>query len=107
MSGQLVPGATRALSQGEQELVLKNQVLFLEEQIAELEARIDALVDDNAEMDFLAGVNQRARTEAHEELYRANVSRIEQLRLEVAASAQDIDTYRRVLVERFGGDQRG
>ena|SRR5438552_3882670 len=102
MGGRLTPGATRSLSRGEQVVVLRNQVAFLEETIAELERRIDLLVDDNAEMDFLADVNARARTEAVEGLYRANVAQIDELRREIAASSEDIRLYRRILAERFG-----
>lgn len=102
MTGPLSPAATRTLSDGEKMLVLKNHVVFLEEQLSELEGRIGALVDDNAEMDFLASINERARTDEVEEMYRANVARIEELRREVAAATADVDLYRRLLAERYG-----
>jgi hypothetical protein len=102
MASRLEPGATRSLSQGEQVLVLRNQVAFLEEQIAEMLRRIELLVDDNAEMDYLAGLNKRARSPEVVDLYKANVARIEELRQEIAASNDDIAIYRRVLAERFG-----
>ncbi len=102
MGAELVPGATRSLSQDEKVLVLRNQIAFLEEQIGEIERRIDLLVDDNAEMDFLAGLNERARTEELIDLYRANVARIDELRREIAAANEDLRLYRRVLAERFG-----
>ncbi|HVY60113.1 MAG TPA: hypothetical protein VHF22_00610 [Planctomycetota bacterium] len=102
MASRLETGATRALSRGEQVLVLRNQVAFLEEQIVEMLRRIDLLVDDNAEMDYLAGLNERARSPEMVDLYGANVARIEDLRGQVAAANDDIAIYRRVLAERFG-----
>ena len=105
MGGSLVPSATRALSRGEQVIVLRNQVAFLEEQIAEMLRRIDLLVDDNAEMDYLAGLNERARGAEMVDLYSANVARIDGLRREIAASNEDIAIYRRALAERFGIDR--
>ena len=101
MGGSLVPSATRALSKGEQVLLLRNQVDFLEEQIAEMLGRIDLLVDDNAEMDYLAGLNERARSAEMVDLYSANVARIDALRREIAASNEDIAIYRRELADRF------
>src|SRR5688572_5317559 len=96
-AGSLIPGATRALSRSEKVQVLKNQVVFLQERIADLEGQIELLIDDNAEMDFLAGVNERARTAEIAALYDANVARIEAMRREIAATHEDIRIYRRVL----------
>ena len=80
---------------------MKNQIEFCQERIADLERRIELLIDDNAEMDFLAGVNERARTAEIAALYDANVARIEAMRGEIAATAEDIRIYRRVLADRF------
>lgn len=100
--GGLVPSATRALSRTEKVLVLRNQVEFLEEQVADMFRRIDLLVDDNAEIDYLAGLNARVRNGAMEDLYRANVSRIDDLRREIATANLDIALYKRTLVDEFG-----
>lgn len=102
MRAGLVPGATRSLLDEEKILVLKNQILLLEDEIADLHARIQALVDDNAEVDFLADVNARARTEEIDELYRENAERIDELRREVGGKAADVRIYKDVLADRFG-----
>ncbi len=82
--------------------MLKNHVSFLEEQIGEMERRIATLVDDNAEMDFLAGVNERARTSEAIDMYRANVEKIEELRGRIGSANEDIRVYRRALAESYG-----
>ncbi len=94
--------ATRLLSTSEQVRLLKNQIAFLEEDIAEKEWCVRLLIDDNAETDFLLGVNERARTGAAVEAYRSNVRRIERLRAEIETARADLQTYRRVLAERYG-----
>ncbi len=97
-----MPSATRRLSTPEQVRVLRNQIAFLESDIADKERALDLLVDDNAEMDFLVTVNENARTGELVALYEANVRRIEAIRSEIEAELADIRTYRRVLTERFG-----
>lgn len=98
----LTPSATRRLSMLEQVRVLRNHIAFLEEDIIDMERQVDLLVEDNAEIDFLAGVNERMRTLPVTELYSVNVRRIEKLRQEIEGARNDIRTYRRVLSERFG-----
>jgi hypothetical protein len=98
----LAPSATRRLSTAEQVRILRNQIAFLEEEIAEMERQIEALVEDNAETDFLAGVNERMRSAAVVDLYRTNVRRIESLRLAIEGAWSDIRAYRRALEERAG-----
>src|SRR5438046_9548452 len=98
----LTPSATRRLSTNEQVRVLRNHIAFLEEDIADMERQVDLLVQDNAEIDFLAGVNERMRSAAVTDLYASNVRRIEKLRREIEGARNDIRTYRRVLEERFG-----
>ena len=97
-----IPVATRRLSEPEQLRELRNQIAFLELDVAEKERALELLVDDNAEMDFLITVNENARTGEMVALYDANVDRIESIRHDIRAALDDIETYRRVLAERFG-----
>jgi uncharacterized small protein (DUF1192 family) len=96
------PAATRALSAAEQMRLLRNEIEFLEADIAEKEWRVRLLIEDNAEIDFLVAVNERVIADGVLEDYRRNVGRIALLRGEIESARQDIRTYRRVLAERFG-----
>jgi hypothetical protein len=98
----LTPSATRRLTGPEQVRVLRNQIAFLDDEIAEKEKRLELLVEDNAEMEFLSGVNERVRTAAYVDLYLENLQEIERLRGEIDVARRDLLTYRRVLSERFG-----
>ncbi len=100
-----VSGVTRSLSRDEKIALLRRNVDFLFEAIVEMRQRIASLIDDNAEMDFLAAIDDRYRTsDAREQSYLDNARVIRRLEDEIAQSRRSLLLYKEVLREQFGVD---
>lgn len=98
-----ISGVTRSLSRDEKISLLRRNVEFLFESIVEMRQRIAILIDDNAEMDFLAAIDDRA-SDAREQSYLDNTRVIRQLEDEITKSRRSLLLYKEVLREQFGVD---